>query len=153
MASTLTGAVGVAGLSTLTGGFIAVASSTAVAAFNVTGVTTLTGNATMASTTVTALKAGQLGTQISNINFGYCTIPATALVASTTTQVNCASATGVTSSDLVFVTATSSLPSMVVIQSATSTTGAIQVRLFDTGIGTTTAGGIDVTSLNFIAIH
>ena len=108
----------------------------------------------LSSTTATALKVGQTGTRHTGILSGYCTIATPAgHTATTTQQFTCASATGVTTSYKVFVQATSSLPSMYVIQSATSSTNAIEVRIFNTGLGTTTAGGLEgPTSLNYWAV-
>ena len=124
----------------------------------VTGSTTLAsllnvgGNAMLSSTTVTSFKVGQTGTRHTGILSGYCTIAAGGHTASTTKQFTCASATGVTTSYKVFVQATSSMPSMFVIQSATSSTDAIEVRILNTGLGTTTAGGLEgPTSLNYWA--
>lgn len=152
------GTLSVTGLSTLTAGYVSQASSTVVGAFTATGAATLgstlgvTGATTLASTTATGFKVGQTGTRHTGFLSGYCTIAATSLTASTTTQVTCSGATGVTTSYRVFVQATSSLPSPIVIQTATSSTNAIEVRLLDTGLGTTTLGGIDPTSLNFWAV-
>ena len=106
----------------------------------------------LASTTQLKVGSDQVST-ISGMIFGTCTIPSTNTTASSTVQVTCASATGVTTSYKVFVQATSSLPSMYVIQSATSSTGAIEVRILNTGLGTTTAGGMDPTTLNFWAVR
>jgi len=112
----------------------------------------VTGATTLASTTATGLKVGQTGTRHTGILSGYCTIAAGGHTASTTKQFTCASATGVTTSYKVFVQATSSMPSMFVIQSATSSTDAIEVRILNTGLGTTTAGGLEgPTSLNYWA--
>src|SRR3989344_2972627 len=89
LSSTLavTGASTLTGLSTHTAGFIAVASSTAVGAFNVSGSTTL------ASTTSTGLKVGQVGTITSNVIAGYCvatvTFAALNSASSTQTYANC----------------------------------------------------------------
>ena len=152
------GTLAVTGLSTLTAGYVSQASSTVVGAFTATGATALgstlnvTGNTTLASTTATGFKVGQVGTRHTGILSGTCTIPPSALTASTTTQVTCATATGVTTSYKVFVQATSSLPTPVVIQSATSSTDAIEVRLYNSGIATTTTINVDPISLNFWAV-
>lgn len=140
------GTLGVTGLSTLTAGYVSQASSTVVGAFTVTGDTTL------ASSTATALKVGQVGTRHTGFLSGSCTIAAAAFTASTTNQVTCASATGVTTSYKVFVQATSSLPTPLVIQSATSSTDAIQVRIYNSGIATTTTINVDPISLFFWAV-
>lgn len=127
--------------------------------FNADGAATLgstldvTGATTLASTTATSFKVGQTGTRHTGILSGYCTIAGGGHTATTTKQFTCASATGVTTSYKVFVQATSSMPSMYVIQSATSSTNAIEVRIFNTGLGTTTAGGLEgPTSLNYWAV-
>src|SRR3989338_5412579 len=119
------------------GSTVAVTGSSTVQALNVGGEALL--NSTLnvvGSSTVQALNIGGAG-----------------MLSSTTQQFTCASATGVTTSYKVFVQATSSLPSMYVIQSATSSTNAIEVRIFNTGLGTTTAGGLEgPTSLNYWAV-
>jgi len=112
----------------------------------------VTGATTLASTTATGLKVGQTGTRHTGILSGYCTIAATNITATTTAQATCSGATGVTTSYKVFVQATSSLPGMIVVQAATSSTDAIEVIFFNTGLGTTTAGGIGPLSLNFWAV-
>jgi len=154
------GTLSVTGLSTLTAGYVSQASSTVVGAFTVTGAATLgstldvTGATTLASTTATGFKVGQTGTRHTGILSGYCTIAAGGHTASTTKQFTCASATGVTTSDRVFVQATSSMPAMFIVQAATSSTDAIEVAILNTGVGTTTAGGlVGPTSLNFWAVR
>ena len=116
------------------------------------GTLTVGGDTTLASTTATGLKVGQTGTRHTGILSGYCTIAATNITATTTAQATCSGATGVTTSYKVFVQATSSLPGMIVVQAATSSTDAIEVIFFNTGLGTTTAGGIGPLSLNFWAV-
>lgn len=153
------GTLGVTGLSTLTAGFVSQASSTVVGAFTTTGAAALgstldvTGATTLASTTATALKVGQTGTRHTGLVSGYCTIADISVVtASSTVQVSCAGATGVVAGDLVFVQATSSMPMHLVINSATSTTGAINIRILNPpgSAGTPAAG---VVSLNFWAVR
>jgi len=115
---------------------------------------TVTGATTLASTTATGFKVGQTGTRHTGIRSGYCTIAASVHTASTTKQFTCASATGVTTSDRVFVQATSSMPVMFIVQAATSSTDAIEVAILNTGLGTTTDGGLSgPTSLNFWAVR
>ena len=120
----------------------------------VTGSATTTGNSVTtgtASSTKLMVGSDQVST-ISGIIAGYCTIAATVLTASTTSYVSCASATGLTSSYRVFVQATSTPPAVVIV-AASSTTGAINVGVLDTGLGTTTIGYIGPTSLNFWAVR
>ncbi|MSR70541.1 hypothetical protein EXS62_00670 [Candidatus Kaiserbacteria bacterium] len=145
------------------GSTVAVTGSTTLASLlNVGGAAALNstlnvvGATTLASTTATSFKVGQTGTQHTGLVSGYCTIPLTTLTASSTTYVNCTtSVTGaITTSDRIFVQATSSMPAAVVIQAASSTgVSTINIRLLDTGLGTTTLGGIDVTSVNFWAVR
>lgn len=129
---------------------------------SVTGASTLTG----AVTTGGALTVGTTASstslivgsdQVSTINgliFGFCTIPATTVAASSTAYANCTGATGVTSSYRVFVQATSSLPDNIILTAASSTgtTGTINVKLFNLGIPTGgTASGVN--SFNFWAVR
>src|SRR3989344_3565818 len=127
---------------------LAVTGSSTVQALNIGGAGMLS------STTATALKVGQTGTRHTGILSGYCTLATPAgHTATTSQQFTCASAPGVTTSYKGFVQATSSRPSMYVIQSATSSTNAIEVRIFNPGLGTTTAGGLEgPTSLNYWAV-
>jgi len=124
-----------------------------------TGAATLGAGVTVTGNTVTSgvassttlLVGNEANNTVSGIMFGYCTIPATNLTASTTSYASCAGATGVTSAYTVFVQATSSLPAQIIITMASSSAGAINVGLLNTGIATTTAGGIDPTSIKFWA--
>ncbi|GEM_PF-6076582 len=135
----------VAGLSGTTGTF----SST----LGVTGATTL------ASTTATGMKVGQVGTRMTRIVSGYCVTASTAIAAtgatSTPTFVECVPSGGssiISSGDRVFVQATSSLPSYVTIQAASSTSptaGSISVQLVNIG----TAVGAAVYAFNFWAFQ
>ena len=145
ISATGSGTLTIAGLSTFTGGFVSVASSTAVAAFNVTGATTL------ASTTATTMKVGQLGTGMTRIVSGYCVTASTALPASSTasstaTFAECTPSGGasiLSSTDRVFVQATSSLPSYIILQSASTTAGnLISTRLLNTSTSTSPAAAI-----------
>jgi hypothetical protein len=97
---------------------------------------------------------GDQNNTINGIITGSCTISSTALTASTTSYVNCTGATGVTNSYNVVVTPVS-LSAPVVIQSASSTAtpGTIQIGLLDTGLSTTTSGGISATTVNFWAFR
>ena len=134
-------------------GTIAVGAATLSSTLAVTGATTLTGAATMASTTATSFKVGQIGTQNSVIVNGYCTLAAVDPSAATTTYSNCTLATGLGTIDTtyrVFVQATSSMPSAVLIEAATTTAGGlVSVRFFGTNGASTIAEGV---SLNFWAV-
>lgn len=119
----------------------------------VIGTLGVTGASTLASSTATSFKVGQTGTQHAAFVSGYCTIAdISTVLASSTVQVSCAGATGVASGDRVFVQATSSMPMHLVIQSATSTTGAINVRILNPpgSAGTPAAA---VVSINFWAVR
>jgi len=145
--TTLASLLNIGGAANLNSTLNVVGSST-VQALNVGGAGMLS------STTATSLKVGQTGTRHTGILSGYCTIAASGHTASTTKQFTCASATGVTTSDRVFVQATSSMPGMFIVQAATSSTGAIEVAILNTGLGTTTDGGlVGPTSLNFWAVR
>lgn len=88
---------------------------------------------------------------INGLAYGYCTIPATSVLASTTSYANCTGATGVVENDRVFIQATSSLLNnfMVTAASSTATAGTITVRIFNNGsIAGTDTGAI---SFNFWA--
>lgn len=92
---------------------------------------------------------------INGLVFGYCSFGDTAITASTTAYVDCTSSvTGaLTTSDRVFVMATSSLDNAFIIQAASSTgVSTINLKVFNTGIGTAdgTLGG---TSVNFWAVR
>lgn len=100
-----------------------------------------------------ALKVGDepAASTINGLAFGYCTIPATSVLASTTSYANCTGATGVVENDRVFIQATSSLLNnfMVTAASSTATAGTITVRIFNNGsIAGTDTGAI---SFNFWA--
>lgn len=69
----------------------------------------------------TALIVGGRGTTLNGINAGVCTFPNTTIAATTTSAVSCASASGLVTTDNIFIMATSSLPVNFVVQSASST--------------------------------
>ncbi len=129
----------------------------------VTGASTLTGDvavggfATTTGTTGAFATRGSLtvsvtGTAVAGLNFGFCTAQTVTITASTTSMVNCTGATGVVAGDRIFVMATSSLPSTMIVQAASSTTNAeIQISIVNTGFLVTTATGIN--SFNFWAVR
>ncbi len=92
---------------------------------------------------------------INGLIFGYCTADIT-VTASSTAYVDCTAtpASAVQSGDRVFVQATSSMPTQLVVIAASSTAsaGTIQLRVLNTGI---TAGDVSssVNSLNFWAVR
>jgi len=146
-AATLSSTLGVTGLSTLTGGYVSQASSTVVGNFRAANLTTA---GTASSTSL--LVGSEPNNTVSGIMFGFCTIAnISVVVASSTVQTTCAGATDMTTSYRVFVQATSSMPRQIVIQSATSSAGAVEVRLLNPtgGIGTPAAAPV---SLNYWAI-
>lgn len=126
---------------------------------NVTGLSTL-GMATSTGETInglastTQLVVGGNGSTMAGMIFGYCTIPATTIQASSTNSADCSGATGIRSGDRVIVQATSSFPANFVIQAASSTSaaGVINVRIRNHGDST---GTVDtgVNSFNFIGIR
>lgn len=95
-------------------------------------------------------------TTLNGIIAGFCSIPDTAITASSTDFANCTGATGVQGSGYrVFVMATGSLPTNLMIRSASSsvvTADAINVEIFNTGLtpNTNTTGNI---SFNFWAFR
>ena len=135
------------------------ASSTAVSvsgASYLAGGVTVTGNvvASGVASSTTLLVGTETNTTVNGIVFGTCVIPDISVaVASTTAYSTCTGATGLTNSYKVFTQATSSMPAQIVIQAASSTgTGAISVRLLNTGIvgGTPAAASL---SINFWAVR
>lgn len=113
------------------------------------GLTTYAASTLGATTTATGLKVGGSGTTFIQLVAGFCNIPDTTVAASTTAYANCTSATGIAAGDRVFVMATGSLTSSVVIKAATSTANdTINVAILNTtNVSTTT----DNISFNFWA--
>ena len=147
-----------------TGGTLTVdTTSTLTGAVSMGATLSVTGATTLASTTVTGFKVSQVGTQLSRIVAGYCTTASTNIAASpassgttTPTFVSCTPSGGTSiisgTSDRVLVQATSSLPSHIVIQSASTTGGnLISVQLINTSTSTAVTGGI--YSFNFFAFQ
>lgn len=173
------GTLAVTGLSTLSGGATttqitllsgdtiknASASSTAItgtlntATSSMSGLT-VTSSATLASTTATTMKVGQVGTGLTRIVAGYCvtasiSIPATN-GSSTQTYANCTPSGGtsvITSGDRVFVSATSSLPYYIVLQSASSTASGGLINIGMTNFSTTTSPAAAIYAFNFWAFQ
>ncbi len=107
-----------------------------------------------ALTTVGANTLGSGSTAINNVLYGFCTLPAVTIVATSTNGARCTGATGITTSyTRVFVQATSTLPAGVFVTMASSTaTGMIDVMLFNAGgIGNATIATSTV-SLSFWAV-
>src|SRR3989344_7210369 len=104
-----------------------------------------------------ALKVGD-EVSVSTINgliFGYCTAPSLNVAATSSATLIWASATGVASTDRVFVQATSSLPENFVIQAASSSaTDTIQIRVFNMATSTPSyAADTGINSFNFWAVR
>lgn len=140
------------------------ASTTVVSGTLTPDLLNMTGATTLASTTATSFKVGNLGTQMTQIVSGYCVTAASALSASnatsTLTNVNCTPYTsaGVAVTNLtsgtsrVLVMATSSLPSYVLLQAASTTgTNVINVNLLNTSTSTTVASAS--YTFNFLAFQ
>lgn len=175
ISTTGSGTMSIAGLATLLGGATttqitllsgdtiknATASTTVISGNLTTSTTTITGlvatgNATLASTTIALSKTGQLGTQMTQATFGYCSFTDVTLAASSTagfTECTTVPAGVLVAGDRVFVQATSSFESQYVITAA-STTGVstIQLRILNTGLGTAD-GTLSGTSVNFWAVR
>jgi hypothetical protein len=108
---------------------------------------------TTSATTTDTLSVG-FGTGIREINFGTCDFANTAVTASSSAHFFCTSASGVTSSDKVFVTATSSFDTEYVIETASSTAEAedkISIRVRN--LGHTDDDTLNGTSLNWMSIR
>lgn len=102
----------------------------------------------------TNLIVGGNSTTVGGIAFGYCTISDSATItASTSKMFTCSNATNITTSHRVFLQATSSLPSGLSIQTASSSAAStIQLTIFNhlpTGVATA-PGAI---SINFLGIR
>lgn len=112
------------------------------------GVTTsIAGPVSMAST----MSVGG-GTAVNGIIFGSCSISNSTLISpSSAAYFNCTNALGANSSYRVFIQATSSLPSSLFVQSASSTgTNLINLQIYNASATSTAPGGI---SLNFFGIN
>lgn len=117
---------------------------------SIAGLANSTGNA---STTLLSI-GGSTGNTLNTVLFGFCTLAAVTVNATTTNGVACTGATGLdTTFTRVFVMATSTLPSGVTIQQASTTaTATINVMLFNAGgIGNATISSSTV-SLNYWAV-
>lgn len=104
----------------------------------------------------TTLKVGSANVStISGLVFGYCTAPSLNVAATSSATLICASATGVASTDRVFVQATSSLPGNFVVQAASSSaTDTIQIRVFNMATSTPSyAADTGINSFNFWAVR
>lgn len=164
------GTLSVTGLATLLGGATttqitllsgdtiknAVASTTNISGTLTPEVLTVTGATTLASTTATSFKVGQIGSQLTRVVASYCATAASDITASTTTMLTCTPVAGtptLVAADRVIVMATSSLPGRIYIQAASSTAaGTIQVNVFNTGINGG-APGSAVYAFNFWAFQ
>lgn len=126
---------------------------------SVAGTLDVTGATTLASTTATGFKVGQVGTRMTRVVSGYCvtgsiSIPSTGGT-QTQTYADCTPSGGasvITSGDRVFVQATSSLPFYVVIQAASSTVGGL-INVSLTNFSTTTSPSAAVYAFNFWAFQ
>ena len=110
---------------------------------------------TAASTTALRVGSDQIST-INGLIFGFCNIPNTEVTATSSSYADCTGATGVTSSYRVFVQATSSLPTGLIVEAAssTATTGTINVRIFnDFASSTPSILNTGAVSLNFWAVR
>jgi hypothetical protein len=105
----------------------------------------------IASTTQMRVGAGT-ESLVSSIVFGTCTLTTVTPAATSTAYTTCTGATGVTSSDKVFMQA-GTLPAGIILDSAssTATAGTIEVRVNNVDAGAATATGAVV--IPFFAIH
>ncbi len=165
------GALSVTGLSTLTAGYVAQASSTVTGAFTVsggaaffngavaatstlqvTGAVTTYGTVTNkgAVTNTSTLTQGSAGTAMTAIQFGFCNLQGMVVVASSTNNyTTCTSAGTIDNTYRVFVSATSTLSGVsIVAASSTASSGTISVQLN----GGTAGATLGTLSLNFWAV-
>ncbi len=136
------------------------ATTTAAGAISAQSTLNVLGNTTLASTTATEMKVGQVGTRMTRIVSGYCVTSSVSIAAtnasSTQTYTNCTPSGGtsiLSSGDRVFLQATSSLPYHVVIQSASSTATGGLVNVGLTNLSTTTSPAAAVYAFNFWAFQ
>lgn len=113
------------------------------------GVTTAVGGPLTVSGATTLANSS---TAINSILFGFCNIANSANInASSTAYFNCTGATNLTTSYEVFVQATSSLPSFLIIQSASSSAAnTINLQIYNATTTATAPGGI---SINYWAVR
>lgn len=141
--STLTGTLGVTGLTTMV--YASSTSQSLTGNLLVGGMATTTGSTGNIATQGT-LAVGTLANAITSMTVGQCVVAAgTTIAASTTAMVNCTTDNTISTSDRIFMMATSSLASNFIIQAASSTTATnIQVRILNVGL-TTSDGGTTVS--------
>jgi hypothetical protein len=141
--------VGQAGVATNILGSLAVTQTATI-----TGATTMSTASSTGLVKANSLNVGGSGTNVNSIVFGYCTITgAPSITASSTAFVVCSGATNITSAFEVFVQATSSLTSNLIIQSASSTPTAGSISLQIYNLGYNGAQTPPATSVNFIGIR
>lgn len=149
-----------------TGGTLTVTQQSTLATASSTGLTTtggfwVNGTATTTASTGTFSTAGSVvvvgvasstqllvgggGTTISHMAFGTCTTDSVSVSATSSGMMTCSSATGVGTSDNIFVQSINTLPDNFVVQAASSSaTDVIQIRVFN--MATTTGDSLaDVT--------
>ena len=92
---------------------------------------------------------------INGLIFGYCTAASVSVTASSSSMLSCTGATGVVSTDRVFVQATSSLPlNFAVTAASSSAAGTIQIRVFNIPTSTPAAEmATGINSFNFWAVR
>lgn len=106
------------------GGAVGIASSTPFVALGITGTTTSSAGAIL----------GLNGAPINQIRFGTCTYnPGAGIAASSTVSTNCTGATGVVTSDNVFVTPVNLEAGLVFVAASSTAADVIQVSVFNTG--------------------
>jgi hypothetical protein len=149
--------IGQAGVLTTVLGTLTVTQGTTLSStLSVSGATTLLTASSTGLVKANSLNVGGSGTDVNNIVYGFCNITSgsvNAILASTTAFVSCSGATGVVPTSKVFVQATSSLTSNLIIQSASSSpvAGTISLEIFNLGnAGTLTP---PLTSIDFFGIR
>ncbi|MBI5457032.1 hypothetical protein HY969_04825 [Candidatus Kaiserbacteria bacterium] len=134
------GTLAVTGASTLSSTLAVTGAATLSSTLAVTGASTLTGGVIVGATANT----------VTDMSVGYCTIPTTTVTASSTAYADCTTSVTISTSDRVFVQATSSLPANFIIEAASTTAATtINLRILNTGMISGVATGVN--SFNFWA--
>jgi hypothetical protein len=124
-------------------GNVGIGTTSPSATLAVNGSVNVSGNLTLANSS----------NAISSIVFGSCNITSLSSIASSTVAYfDCTTSASVTTSHRVFVQATSSLPSTLIIQAASSTAnGTINLRIYNASTSASTASG--AIGINFFGIR
>lgn len=137
-ATTLSSTLTAAGLTVISGQFQASSTSLFGGNMDILGSASSTSLVVQGTASTTALKVGG-GNTISGLLFGTCAFAANgAITASTTQSSQCSGATGVVTTDKVFVTPRFIETGLVLIGASSTVNGAIQVSVFNMAMATGT---------------